>query len=190
MEAINGLAVACDVSMQRGLAGKDPIRLIPRLSRQGRIAISDHGPIEGKPLVIFHTSTGGRAQSPAMLNSLRTAGYGAIVIERPGYGLTDMCEARDIWQSAALDVVEVLAELDLHDIAILARGGARPALATAAALGRVCRGGVLIGQDTPAHLDRSLAGVLGQTKAWMFANPKVIAGLAKLLSNQYQHASH
>lgn len=182
VEAINGLAVACDVSMYRGLSGKDPIRLIPRATRPGRIAIADHGPTGGKPVIIFHTSTGGRAQSPAMLSALRAGGYRSIVIERPGYGLTDPC-SNDPWLSASHDVKEVLSELGIRDMAILARGGARPALVSAADLSGVCRGGVLIGPDTPAHLDKSLQGMMGRTKAWMFSNPKVISGLSTLLSN-------
>jgi pimeloyl-ACP methyl ester carboxylesterase/DNA-binding CsgD family transcriptional regulator len=174
VEALHGLAAACDVTLHRGLASPDPIRLVPRRGRAGGIAVADHGPPGGRPV--------GRAQSPGLLAALRQAGWRAIAIERPGYGLTDAA-GPDPWLEAARDVKDVLDELAITKAAILARGGARPALSAATYCKDRILGGVLIGPDPPLHLDTALKGVTGQTKAWMFRNPRVIRSLATLMSN-------
>jgi pimeloyl-ACP methyl ester carboxylesterase/DNA-binding CsgD family transcriptional regulator len=182
VEALHGLARACDVTVHRGLASPDPVRLVPRRDRRGVIALADHGPVGARPVIVFHTTTGGRAQSPTLLAALRRGGFRAVVVERPGFGLTDP-SGPDIWQGAAEDLSDVLDELEIGSAVILARGGARPALAAAARSPDRIRGGVMLGPDTPAHLDRSTGGVVGQTKLWMFRRPGVIGNLANLMSN-------
>lgn len=182
VEALHGLATACDVTLHRGLASPDPFRLVPRRGRGGGIAVADHGPPQGRPVLIFHTSTGGRAQSPTLLAALRDKGWRAIAIERPGYGLTDAAGA-DPWHEAARDVRDVLDELSISKAVVLARGGARPALSAATLCQDQIVGGVLVGPDPPLHLDTSFKGVTGQTKAWMFRNPRVIRSLAVMMSN-------
>jgi pimeloyl-ACP methyl ester carboxylesterase/DNA-binding CsgD family transcriptional regulator len=188
VEALRGLANACDVTIHRGLSSPDPVRFVPRKTRSGRIALADHGPSDGRPVLIFHTTTGGRAQSPGTLLALREAGYRAIVIERPGFGLSDPA-GPDQWLGAAMDVGDVLDELAIPQAVVLARGGARLAVMTGARLGGRVLGGVLVGPDSPPHLDRSFSGVIGQTKLWMYSRPAVIRSLAALMSNQTSTAA-
>ena len=181
VDALAGLAEACDIELFGTEIRNEPLRLLRRQDRPGRIAFADHGPADSFPVLIFHTTTGGRAQSPHLLDVLTQAGFRAIVLERPGYGLTDMTQGH-IWSAAANDVENVLDELGLADAIILARGGAQPAVATAAALGRRIRGGVLIGPDPPVHLDRSRRGMMGRTKAMIYNSPRMLNALSLLLS--------
>lgn len=184
VDALSALAEACDVTFEvPGNASSDPLRLIPRAAGGGRIAFSDHGPSQGRPVLIFHTTTGGRAQSPTMLAALRRSGFRAIVIERPGYGLTDFVEG-DIWEAAARDVEHVLDTLKIDRAAILSRGGAQPAVFTAAALGsRIC-GGVLLGPDPPVELDSARSGMMGRAKGWFYDTPAMLAPFAAILSRR------
>ena len=184
VDALSALAEACDVTFHvPGFASADPLRLIPRATGGGRIAICDHGPSHGRPVLIFHTTTGGRAQSPTMLSALRQAGFRAIVIERPGYGLTDFVDG-DIWDATARDVELALNTLGIDHAAILARGGAQAAVVTAAALGKRISGGVLLGPDPPVELDSARSGMMGRAKGWVYDTPAMLAPLAAILSRR------
>jgi len=188
VDALAGLADACDVVFHfPGRAPTDPLRFVPRAAGRGRIAIADHGPVDGVPVLVFHTTTGGRAQSPALLRSMRAAGLRAIVVERPGYGLTDAVEG-DIRTAAADDVTAVLDALGLSRVLILSRGGAQSATVTAARLGRRIVGGVLLGPDPPVELDRSRDGMMGRAKAWVYDTPAMLEPLAAILSRRTSSA--
>lgn len=192
VDALSALAEACDVTFlgagpaagpRASNASSDPLRLIPRANASGRIALADHGPPNGRPVLIFHTTTGGRAQSPTLLAALRQAGFRAIVIERPGYGLTDFVDG-DIWEAAARDVGFVLDTLRIDRAAILARGGAQAAVVTAASLGERISGGVLLGPDPPVDLDSARSGMMGRAKGWVYDTPAMLAPFAAILSRR------
>ena len=183
VDALAGLAEACDVQLFGNEIRAEPLRLLRRRIRPGRIAFADHGPPSGFPILIFHTTTGGRAQSPKLLRTLVQNGYRPVVIERPGYGLTDMLGGQ-CWAAAAADVGEVLDELNVAAAVILARGGAQPAVVTAAVLHNRINGVVLIGPDPPVHLDRSRRGMMGRTKAMIYNNPRMLDALSILLSQR------
>lgn len=183
IDALAGLAEACDIEIFGTEMRGEPLRLLRRRDRLGRIAFADHGPAGGYPVLIFHTTTAGRAQSPHLLAALALHGYRAIVIERPGYGLTDMAGEHS-WAATAADAGEVLDELSIARAAILARGGAQPAVATAARLVGRISGAVLIGPDPPVHLDRSRQGMMGRTKAMIYNSPRMLDALSILLSQR------
>lgn len=183
VDALAGLAEACDIELFGTEIRNEPLRLMRRRQRSGRIAFADHGPEGGYPVLVFHTTTGGRAQSPHLLGALASHGFRAIVIERPGYGLTDM-SAEHVWAAATADAAEVLDELGLAQAVILARGGAQPAVAAAAALAGRITGAVLIGPDPPVHLDRSRRGMMGRTKAMIYNSPRMLDALSVLLSQR------
>ena len=107
VDALAGLAEACDIELFGTEVRNEPLRLLRRRDRQGRIAFADHGPVGGYPVLVFHTTTSGRAQSPHLLAALVQHGYRPVVIERPGYGLTDMADGH-IWDATATDVGDVL----------------------------------------------------------------------------------
>jgi pimeloyl-ACP methyl ester carboxylesterase len=183
VDALAGLAQACDVDLSLVGAGADPLRLLKRADRVVRIAFADFGPISGMPVLVTHTTTGGRAQSPALIKCLQAAGWRPICIERPGYGLTDML-AGNAWANAAADVIEVLDTLGVDRVAIFARGGAQTAIACAQALGeRVCAG-VLQGPDPPPQLDRSHQSMLGRSKHLFYGNEAILHAFAGMLSRR------
>ena len=183
VDALAGLAEACDIELFGTEIRDEPLRLLRRRNRRGRVAFADHGPEDKYPVLIFHTTTGGRAQSPQLLATLGQNGFRPIVIERPGYGLTDIADGH-CWADTAADVRDVLDELDIDNAVLLARGGAQPAVATAAALLDRIAGVVLIGPDPPVHLDRSRRGMMGRAKAMIYNNPKMLDALSLLLSQR------
>lgn len=183
VDALAGLAEACDIELHSGEARDEPLRLLRRQSRPGRIAFADHGPVGAYPVLIFHTSTGGRTQSPRLLAGLLAHGYRPIVIERPGYGLTDM-PGGHIWDLASADVREVIDELGIVHAAILSRGGAQAAIVTASTLSDRITGVVLLGPDPPVHLDRSRRGMMGRTKAMIYNRPRMLDAVSLLLSQR------
>lgn len=183
VDALSGLAEACDIQFNFGGTASDPLRLLRRNGRAGYIAFADHGPAAGYPVFIFHTTTGGRAQSPRLLSDLAANGYRPIILDRPGYGLTDMA-AGHIWDAAASDVADVMDELSMTEAVILSRGGAQPAVVTAARLGQKIRGVVLIGPDAPVHLDKSRSGMMGRAKNMIYSSPRMLEALSILLSRQ------
>lgn len=183
VDALAGLAEACDIELHGTEIRDEPLRLLRRRDRPGRIAFADHGPVGGHPVLIFHTTTGGRAQSPHLLGALARHSFRAIVIERPGYGLTDMAEG-SVWDATAADAEEVLDELGIATAVILARGGAQPAVATAASLANRITGAVLMGPDPPVHLDRSRRGMMGRSKAMIYNSPRMLDALSVLLSQR------
>ena len=183
VDALAGLAEACDIELFGTEIRDEPLRLLRRRDRLGRIAFADHGPVGGHPVLIFHTTTGGRAQSPHLLAELARHGYRAIAIERPGYGLTDMA-SEHCWAATASDAAEVLDELEINRAVILGRGGAQAAVATAAALFGRISGTVLIGPDPPVHLDQSHRGMMGRTKAMVYKSPKMLEALSVMLSQR------
>lgn len=183
VDALAGLAEACDIELFGTEVRNEPLRLLRRRDRQGRIAFADHGPVGGYPVLVFHTTTSGRAQSPHLLAALVQHGYRPVVIERPGYGLTDMADGH-IWDATATDVGDVLDELGIATAVILSRGGAQPAVATAAKLADRIIGAVLIGPDPPVHLDRSRRGMMGRSKAMIYNSPKMLNALSVFLSQR------
>lgn len=179
VEALSGLAHACDVQTR----ADEHLRLVKRRWSDGRICFADHGPSDGAPVIVFHTSTGGRTHSPRFMAAARAAGLRMIAIERPGYGLTDPADGSP-FAAAARDVEDVMDALQTPQALILARGGATAALAAARRLGPRITGGVLLGPDPPADLDHMRTGMMGWGKKVLFDNPHLAEAFAKMLSRR------
>ena len=188
--ALAGLAQACNVEMMA--AGRaEPLRLVARTRGgpgvAGRIAVTDHGPARGRPLLMFHAAVGGRHLPRRLVAALQAAGWRPISVDRPGFGMSDMVPG-DPFAQAAADAVEVLDALGIESVTILARTAATAGLTAAAVLrGRVL-GGVLVGPEPPAALDRQWSGMMGRGKALFFGERAFAEAFARILSQRTSSA--
>jgi len=153
-----------------------------------RIAVSDYGPSRGAPVLVLHSSMTTRPVAGPILRALHDAKRRVIAIDRPGYGLSDMVEARCPFEAAAEDAETVLDALGLARIDVVARAGAQAALAMwrrcPERMGRV----VLVNPDPPNAFSGKGTGVLGRVKTLFLRHPSVLGGFARLLSSQYSPA--
>lgn len=172
-----------DVGFMDG--GQEPLRFIARPGG-GRIAISDYGPGDGRPLLVVHSSVTSRVVARGLLRALHGAGYRPIAIDRPGFGLSDPARAgQDHYALAALDAVAVLDALGLRQVDLIARGGAQFVLSfarlAAARLGRV----LLVNPDPHSAPDGRRVGPFGVFKEAFRRNPTMIRAYVTLLARQY-----
>lgn len=183
VDALAGLATACDIVFHLGQAGEEPLRLIARSWAPGQIALADHGPANGFPVVIFQVNTMGRSISLRFIAELQAQGLRPIIFDRAGYGLTDFVEG-DPYRTVTHDLADVLDALGCPHALILSRGLASGAVTAAAALPDRIVGGVLLGPDPPAELDRVRSGMMGAGRALFYDRPWLAEGLARLLSKR------
>ncbi len=73
IDALAGLATACSVEVEPRGTVAEPLRLISRRRAPGRIAVTDHGPARGRPLLMFHPAAGGRHQYRALVADILDA---------------------------------------------------------------------------------------------------------------------
>lgn len=183
IEALSALAEACSVDLHTTDGRPEPLRLLQRTDRAGRIAFSDHGPAQGRPTIFIHTSTTGRHLPPAHVSALQQLGLRPISIDRPGVGLTDPVDG-PLLRETALDMIDVLDALMIERACVVARGGATVLAAFA--------------QQHPARLDRAVAlnpeprkaedtmfsTFAGLGKRLIYQQPALIGILARHLSQR------
>ena len=180
VDVLAGLALACDVELNLGAAAYEPLRLIRRRWADGRIAVVDHGPTRGQPLVIFHTMTMGRSISLRFVKELQSAGFRPILFERAGFGLSDAVDGEP-HVSATSDLIDVLDTLEIAQATLLSRGGSTAVINAAATVPNRIVGGVLLGAGPPVSQDRQRRGLLGLGKSILFDNPHLLESFAKLM---------
>ncbi len=189
VDALAGLVTACSVEILHAGSGKgaEPLRLLPRRSGSGRIAVADHGPAGAAPVIVFHNSVAGRHQPQALIAALQDRGYRPILFERAGFGLSDAVDG-DPYAAAVRDFGDILDALGLEQVRLLVRGGSTAALHCAAAYPDRVIGGVLLGPDPPADLDRRHIGMMGRAKALFFGTPMLAGTFARLMSRRTNSA--
>lgn len=183
VDALAGLATACDIVFSVGRADNEPLRLIPRSWAPGRIAVADHGPDSGFPVVIIQANTMGRAISLPFIADLQAQRLRPIIFDRAGYGLTDYVEG-DPYRSVTHDLEDVLDALECEQALLLSRGLAAGTVTAAAALPERIVGGVLLGPDPPVELDRNRSGMMGAARAIFYDRPWLSESVARLLSRR------
>lgn len=165
----------------------EPLRFVLR-SNGSRIALSDHGPRSGRPVVILHSSMCSRHAPRGLVAALQQRGWRPISIDRPGFGLTDiegaprLVEADDPFEPAAHDMATVLDALGIARTDIIARGGAQVALAFAALYPDRVDRVVLVNPDPPSHEEHRRVGPLGAFKEAYLRRPAIISPAARLLA--------
>jgi pimeloyl-ACP methyl ester carboxylesterase len=112
------------------LTGREDMLAVTRLAAvedRRQIAFADYGPGEGAPLMVLHGGMGSRRVAPKLRAALIAQGFRVIGAERPGFGLTDPCEGRDLFDQAADDMAVVLDRLGLERAHLVGIDGAVPA---------------------------------------------------------------
>ena len=125
----------------------------------------------------------GRSISLRFIAQLQARGLRPIIFDRAGYGLTDFVEG-DPYRTVTHDLADILDALNCPTALILSRGLASGAVTAAAALPERIVGGVLLGPDPPAELDRMRSGMMGAGRALFYDRPWLADGLARLLSRR------
>lgn len=182
VDALAGLSTACDIVIDHGTE-PDHLRIVPRQWAPGHIAVVDHGPRGGAPVVILHSTTMGRAISARFVAALQAAGLRPIIFDRAGFGLTDFIEG-DPFRTFARDAEAVLDALDCPTAILLSRAMAMSAVTAAALLPERFTGGVLLNPEPPAALDRKLRGMMGAARTIFYRQPWLAERVARLLSQR------
>lgn len=167
-------------SLERPAPSAEPLRLIPRIGRPGRIAIVDHGPRTGTPVLLLHTATTSRHHPGSFIRALQSHGIRPIALDRPGFGLSNMVEGDYLAQSAQ-DLADILNTLDLDRACILARGGTMVLQRFAERWPERILRGVTVNPEPSSGIDRQRVGLTGTIKSLVYAKPWLTGALASYL---------
>jgi pimeloyl-ACP methyl ester carboxylesterase/DNA-binding CsgD family transcriptional regulator len=162
----------------------EPLRFVHRPGG-GRIALSDYGPVGGRPVIILHSSMTSRHPPRRLVSALMRNGLRVLAIDRPGFGMTDIeseVTAGDPFAPAAHDMKTVLDRLRIEQVDIIARGGAQVAVAFAGLFPDRCGAVVLVNPDPPSTRDERRWGVLGSFKEAYRQRPELILSAARLIA--------
>lgn len=155
----------------------------------GLIAWSDYGPASGRPVLVVHSNWCCRPVPLPLVRALHERGWRPIAIDRPGFGATDLGHSRreDPFSQAVADTLQVMDELKIARIPIVAHCGAQYVHALAAqAPGRV--GGVVLVSPTPqAMADGKRQGPVGAFKEAFFRSPRLVEIFFRVISSQLSY---
>ena len=183
INALEGLATACEVTIAPRGRRPEPLRLVSRSWAAGRIAVADHGPANGTPAVILHSGVSGRHHPERFIAALHAAGYRPIAYDRAGYGLTDAVEGNLI-DAGAKDFEDVLDALDLGEVLVVARCNTASVIACAAeASGRIA-GGVLLWPEAPRRPDRPERRMTDRFRAIFTRYPQLADAFSRLAARR------
>ncbi len=176
-DALSRMAAATDVEIVTRGEIATPLRFVRRRRRSGRIAVEDHGPRDGQPVVVFHAPINGRHLPRGLTAAMQAQGLRPISVERPGFGLTTPASGEVIAESNA-DLIDVLDALGLGRVRLLGRSVIMPMSFAAAHAERVS-GGVLLAATPPGV--RSRDGLLATVAGMALDRPELVAGFARLM---------
>ncbi len=184
-DALARLASATDVEIQGLDRLATPLRFIRRRCEPGRIAIEDHGPLDGAPVVVFHTPLNGRGLPRGLVNAMQARGLRPIGVDRPGFGLTSETHG-DFVSDANADLIDVLDALKLSRVRLLGRSVAMPLRFAAAFPSRV-EFGVLLAATPPGT--RPSQGPLGVFVGLALDHPELVRSFARMAARLSTEAS-
>jgi pimeloyl-ACP methyl ester carboxylesterase len=140
------------------------------------IGIREAGLADGWPLFIFPGTPGSRLSPLADLDETREAGARAVVLERPGFGVSSPQPRRRVVDWPA-DVARVADALGIAGFAIAGMSGAGPYLAACAvALPERVRGVALLGVASPLEAPGVRRGMT--LRRWLMYRALPLAPLA------------
>lgn len=184
VEALTALAGATNVhwSARGDAPGQHwPLRFIRRRRNVGRIAVEDHGPRDGDPVVVVHSPSTGRYLPRVLVSALHRRGLRPISVDRPGYGLTTAgAEGVSPYDEGVADLVDVLDALGLERVKVLARGCV-PAMAFAAACPEQFSSGVLLGPSKPDPAARRRDGLIAAITWLVMERPALVRDFITML---------
>jgi len=185
VEARELVAVA---SASEPLLGEEPgggrLRIVTALDGVRRVALIDYGPYDGEPVLVFHGAAAGRRIPEGFRRALAERGLRPIVVQRPGFGLSDPAEG-DYAAAGAGDLAAVIDRLRLRRAHMLARDTGIPvALRFARDFPDLLDRAVLLNPHPPMHLadDRPTMGAGIQRR--LLRNPDLVVTFAEFLRRQ------
>lgn len=89
-----------------------------RLADGRKLAYAEYGPAEGQPVMAFHGAPGSRLELAGNLDTLRELNTRLIIVDRPGYGLSDFQENRRLLDWPA-DITQLADSLHLDRFAVI-----------------------------------------------------------------------
>lgn len=173
--------LATATSMENTVPEAEPLRLIPRIGRAGRIAVVDHGPRGAVPVLMLHTATTSRHNPPCFIRALQAGGLRPIALDRPGFGHSGMVTG-DYLEESAQDLADILDTLGLERACIFARGGTMVLSRFAERWPERIVRAVTVNPEPGPVADRRRGGLIGAIKAIVYGQPWMTARLATYLS--------
>jgi pimeloyl-ACP methyl ester carboxylesterase/DNA-binding CsgD family transcriptional regulator len=176
------LLAASDIGATDLSAASEPLRFIQRRDRAGRVAFADYGPRDHIPAIHFHTATTSRYVPRSYVARLQELGLRPVMIDRPGYGLTDMVEG-DYLDHEIRDVLDVVDSLHADRFHIIARGGTILFAHLAAHYRQRIARAVVLNPEPPPAADARMAGLAGRYKRIFYYVPRLVRPLTRYLAS-------
>ncbi|MBL8555360.1 MAG: alpha/beta hydrolase [Phenylobacterium sp.] len=164
--------------------GGGRLRVMPSLCGDRRIALIDYGPYDAEPVFILHGSAAGRRLPEGFRARLVAAGLRPLVIQRPGFGLTDPANG-DYVTAGAADMAAAVERLKLKSVHMLARDTGVPvALEFARSCPELLGRAVLLNPHPPMRLDDERTTFVAAVQRRLLRNPELVATFAEFLRRQ------
>lgn len=164
--------------------GGGRLRVVAALEGQRRIALIDYGPYDGHPVLVFHGAAAGRRLPEGFRRALTARGLRPIVVQRPGYGLTDPAGG-DAATTGADDLAAVMERLRLRTTHMLARDTGMPvALAFALRHPERLQQAVLLNPHPPMSLKDERRTLVAGVQRRLLRNTDLLAVFAEFLRRQ------
>ena len=181
ISALEAMAIASHLVIKTRDHSKEVVRLVPRRSREGTVAVIDHGPDQGDPVMIFHAGSSGRTHVTRFITALQVEGFRPISIERSGFGLSTFLNGDPV-KTAVEDIADVLENLAIPQARAIALGTFAAVVACAAQNAGVVTGGVMVNPDPADSPDvRVGSWHIKLLKVMALRNPSLVAGFVRLL---------
>lgn len=165
----------------------EPSRYSIRPNGRGLIAWSDYGPASAQPVLVVHSNWCCRAVPLPLVRELNRRKWRPLSIDRPGFGATHIGAScrEDPFTQAIEDTIQILDELKISRIPIIARCGAQFVHALAVRepdrIGPV----VLVSPTPPANRHGKRFGPVGAFKEAFYRSPRLIELFFRVISSQF-----
>ena len=164
--------------------GGGRLRILSAPDGARRIALIDYGPYDAEPLFVFHGAAAGRRLPEPFRAGLVAAGFRPIVLQRPGFGLTDPAAA-DYVAAGAADMAAAVEQLRLKSAHMLARDTGIPvALAFASAYPDLLGRAVLLNPHPPLSQGDDRDTFAAGVQRHLLRNSDLVAAFAEFLRRQ------
>lgn len=159
-------------------------RIVTALDGVRRIALLDYGPYDADPVLIFHGAAAGRRLPDRFREGLMAAGLRPIVLQRPGFGLTDPATGAYA-ATGATDMAATVERLRLRRVHMLARDTGIPvALAFARDYPELLGRAVLLNPHPPTSVTDRRESFLASVQRHLLRNPDLVVTFAEFLRRQ------
>ncbi len=163
-------------------ASSEPVRLLPRPGKAGRIAFADYGPADRIPTFHFHTATTSRYLPRSYIAALQAGGLRPVSIDSPGFGLTEMVEG-NYYDECSRDVIAVADALGAPRFNVISRGARQVSYLLKHCPERLAKV-VILNPESEPKADRTMGGIQGAYKRVFYYLPRLIVPLASQLANR------